>query len=59
MHGQTLSNSTASQTDIHDFEFALKPLLHLDDVINDQNQNGIPFSFTDYLQLVDWKPGSD
>ena len=50
----SLQNAIASQTDIHDFELALKPLLHFDDVINDQNQNGIPFSFTDYLQLVDW-----
>ena len=50
----SLQNAIASQTDIHDFEFSLKPLLHFDDVINDQNQNGIPFSFTDYLQLVDW-----
>ena len=50
----SLQNAIASQTDILDFELALKPLLHFDDVINDQNQNGIPFSFTDYLQLVDW-----
>ena len=50
----SLQNAIASQTDIHDFELALKPLLHFDDVINDQNQNGIPFCFTDYLQLVDW-----
>ena len=50
----SLQNAIASQTDIYDFELALKPLLHFDDVINDQNQNGIPFSFTDYLQLVDW-----
>lgn len=38
-----------------DLPIELKPLLHFDSVISEKNpQTGIPFSFDDYLALVDW-----
>ena len=36
------------------FELPLKPLLHFEDNITNQEQQGILFSLSDYLQLVDW-----
>lgn len=35
-------------------DLPLTPLLHFDDSIREQAQSGIPFSLSDYLQLVDW-----
>lgn len=36
------------------FPLPLKPLLHFDGTINDQEQTGLPFGSTDYLNLVDF-----
>ncbi len=46
-----------SQTDSEDllsFNHDLKPLLRFEENIIQENQAGILFSFTDYLDLVDW-----
>ena len=42
------------QEAVEHFPLALKPLLHFDGNINDQEQTGLPFSYTDYLNLVDF-----
>lgn len=52
--GFNVDTAMVSQTDILDFDGAVKPLLAFDEAITDQPQRGIPFSFTDYLTLVDW-----
>ncbi|WP_439135458.1 transposase [Pseudomaricurvus sp.] len=36
------------------FEMPVKPLLPFDDALKATEQNGIAYSFSDYLQLVDW-----
>lgn len=36
------------------FDAPIKPLLPFDDVIKLTEQQGLPYSFSDYLQLVDW-----
>ena len=35
-------------------QVSIKPLLHFESAIHETIKTGIPFSFTDYLQLVDW-----
>ncbi|HKJ53936.1 MAG TPA: transposase [Gammaproteobacteria bacterium] len=40
--------------DILDFKSPLKPLLHFDIRTSARHQTGIPFSFKDYMALVDW-----
>ena len=40
--------------DLLEFKLPLKPLLHFEDVLLNQVQAGILFSFQDYLELVDW-----
>lgn len=37
-----------------DFELPLKPLIHFEDSLTDQEQTGLPYSLSDYLMLVDW-----
>ena len=52
-----VSNAVKCQTDTADliaFNQPLKPLLHFDQRIKNQKQSGIPFSYPDYLALVDW-----
>jgi REP element-mobilizing transposase RayT len=39
---------------LHHFESPLKPLLHFDGAITQATQTGIPFSWEDYVVLVDW-----
>jgi hypothetical protein len=39
---------------LHHFETPLKPLLHFDGAITQATQTGIPFSWEDYVVLVDW-----
>lgn len=46
--------SQTATADLIEFDQALKPLLHFDNVIKNQSQFGIPFSYPDYLALVDW-----
>jgi len=40
--------------DLLDFKTALKPLLDLQETLQDETQTGILLSFHDYLNLVDW-----
>jgi hypothetical protein len=40
--------------DLLDFTAPLKPLLHFEDTVTQQQQSGIFFTYRDYLQLVDW-----
>ncbi|ARN72648.1 transposase [Oceanicoccus sagamiensis] len=52
-----LQQAIHSQTDSEDlleFNHALKPLLPFEGNITNDNQEGLLFSFTDYLELVDW-----
>jgi REP element-mobilizing transposase RayT len=39
---------------LHHFSCAMKPLLHFDGAITQATQTGIPFTWEDYLVLVDW-----
>lgn len=39
---------------LNNFSLPIKPLLHFDDTIKQETQTGLPFSLSDYLQLVDW-----
>lgn len=48
-----IDDQTASG-DILDFRSPLKPLLHFESGRSTKPQTGIPFSFEDYLALVDW-----
>ncbi len=52
-----LQQAIRSQTnsgDLLDFKHILKPLLPFEGNITHDNQAGILFSFSDYLELVDW-----
>ncbi|MDC1287933.1 transposase [Gammaproteobacteria bacterium] len=40
--------------DLLEFRLPLKSLLHFEAGLLNQSQTGIPFSFQDYLELVDW-----
>ncbi|WP_213994691.1 transposase [Arsukibacterium sp.] len=42
------------QGNLHHFGHPLKPLLHFEGALVDQQQHGIQFSLHDYLQLVDY-----
>jgi hypothetical protein len=46
--------SQLDNSDIIKFDQTLKPLLHFDQTITNQKQTGIPFTYQDYLALVDW-----
>ncbi len=50
---EAIKQQTHQQT-LRYFDSPLKPLLHFDATESDTEQTGIPFSFTDYLALVDW-----
>jgi len=45
-----IKNQPVSQT----FDLPIKPLAHFEDSVNANDQQGILFSMSDYLQLVDW-----
>jgi REP element-mobilizing transposase RayT len=47
-------HSQREREDLLSFDHSLKPLLSFDGAITDSQQSGIPFNFTDYLELVDW-----
>lgn len=49
-----LAGAEKSQTLASDFRLPIKPLLAFDGAITATHQAGIPFTFNDYLQLVDW-----
>jgi REP element-mobilizing transposase RayT len=51
---QRIAEATLSSFALHHFETPLKPLLHFDGVITQAAQTGIPFSWEDYVMLVDW-----
>jgi len=51
---EAIENTQKTQQPIPSFSHPIKPLLHFDHSITDKEQTGIPFSFQDYLQLVDW-----
>ncbi|HUV20803.1 MAG TPA: transposase [Gammaproteobacteria bacterium] len=40
--------------DLIDFKLPIKSLLRFDEGLVDQARSGIPFSYQDYLELVDW-----
>ena len=55
----TIKLSDAIQTQIeeggiHQFPYPIKPLLHFEDAARDEEQSGIPFAYSAYLELVDW-----
>ncbi len=47
-------DSQIKQNVIQNFDKPIKPLLHFDDTITNEQQTGIPFNQIDYLKLVDW-----
>jgi REP element-mobilizing transposase RayT len=52
-----LRQAIAAQTecgDLLDFKSPLKPLLHFDNRLTNELQNGILFNFSEYLALIDW-----
>ncbi len=52
-----LDQAISSQSkggDLFEFKAAIKPLLHFDDHLTNEQQTGILFAFRDYLDLVDW-----
>lgn len=50
---QAIGSQTKNE-DLLNFQHPLKPLLPFEGNIIQDNQQGILFSFTDYLELVDW-----
>ena len=44
----------AEDGDIYPFPFPIKPLLHFDGATRNEEQSGIPFAYSAYLELVDW-----
>ena len=50
----TLAEAVKNQCLASNFELPIKPLLAFDGAITSARQDGIPYSFSDYLQLVDW-----
>lgn len=50
----TLAEAVKNQCLVNDFELPIKPLLAFDRSIKSTIQTGIPYAFSDYLQLVDW-----
>ena len=51
---QAAIENQAACGDILDFRTPLKPLLHFDKHTSAKRQTGIPFSYEEYLALVDW-----
>ena len=52
-----LENAISNQLqhgDLLDFKTPLKPLLHFEESMVNQDQTGILYAFQDYLELVDW-----
>ncbi|MCP4878585.1 MAG: transposase [Gammaproteobacteria bacterium] len=52
-----LKQAVESQTqtnDLPDFKTKLKPLLHFEGSATNNHQQGIPYAFRDYLELVGW-----
>ncbi|MGH1540579.1 MAG: transposase, partial [Arenicella sp.] len=47
-------DSQIKQSVIQNFDKPIKPLLHFDDTITNEQQTGIPFNQIDYFKLVDW-----
>ncbi len=55
--GFCLNQAIESQTqtdDLLDFKTELKPLLSFEGSATNNHQTGIPYTFQDYLQLLDW-----
>jgi REP element-mobilizing transposase RayT len=50
----TLAEAVKNQCLVGDFELPIKPLLAFEGAITSAPQDGIPYSWSDYLQLVDW-----
>ena len=51
---QEITEKTLPSLALHHFSQPIKPLLHFDGVITRATQTGIPFTWEDYLVLVDW-----
>ncbi len=49
-----LAEAIKGQPLANPFDIPLSPLAEFEDTINNSQQSGIPFSLSDYLQLVDW-----
>lgn len=49
-----LAKAVRDQCLASDFKLPIKPLLAFEDAVKSDRQDGIPYSFNDYLQLVDW-----
>lgn len=49
-----LAQAVKNQHLAGDFRLAVNPLLPFDGIVKNSEQCGIPFSFGDYLQLLDW-----
>jgi REP element-mobilizing transposase RayT len=52
--GHEIAEATLPSLKLHHFETPIKPLLHFDGAITQATQTGIPFSWEDYVVLVDW-----
>ena len=51
---QDVTENTLPSLALHHFSLPIKPLLHFDGTITQATQTGIPFTWEDYLVLVDW-----
>ena len=49
-----IKNTTHYEAPMTHFEHSIKPLLHFNGNESQQTKTGIPFSFNEYLTLVDW-----
>jgi hypothetical protein len=49
-----IEDECTGKTDLIEFNQVLKPLLHFEEGIRNEQQNGVLFSYIKYLQLVDW-----
>jgi REP element-mobilizing transposase RayT len=54
LKNQEVDEATLPSLALHHFATPLKPLLHFDGAITQELQTGIPFSWENYLVLVDW-----
>ena len=52
--GAYIKNTQKAPHPIKEFTLPIKPLLYFEESITDQEQTGIPFSWKEYLSLVDW-----
>jgi len=50
---EAIKNTQCTQQPIHQWTHTIKSLLHFNERISGQPQNGIPFTINDYLTLVD------